>query len=218
MQRRRPTRRATRLPTASRTCPTAWASTPAAGHFRDHPERRGPHHALRRDGDGRRRVPDGEPEIRLGGEHRRRRQPRRPEQRRRRRGASGDHGNGRGQPAANVQRPGLPQGLTINPTAARSAGPSPDGGTSQPYIVMVTATDGQHSGSTNFAWDVSPPTLPDRTDVEGRPSPSRRRADYPEQLRRRTARRPAQRRRHRPHTGLISGAHRRGDPRPGRMP
>jgi Putative Ig domain len=31
----------------------------------------------------------------------------------------------------------------------------------------MTAADGLHSGSTTFNWDVAPPTLTDRTDVEG---------------------------------------------------
>lgn len=33
--------------------------------------------------------------------------------------------------------------------------------------MTVSASDGQNSGSTSFAWDVAPLTLPDRTDVEG---------------------------------------------------
>ncbi len=63
---------------------------------------------------------------------------------------------------------GLPQGLGIDPTSGIISGTlAPVGESDVTSAVTVTATDGLHSGSTTFNWDVAPPTLPDRTDLEG---------------------------------------------------
>ena len=63
---------------------------------------------------------------------------------------------------------GLPQGLGIDPTSGIISGTlAPVGESDVTSAVTVTATDGLHSGSATFNWDVAPPTLPDRTDLEG---------------------------------------------------
>ena len=84
-------------------------------------------------------------------------------------------------------------------------------GSSQPYTVTVTATDGQNSGSTSFAWDVAAPSLPDRTDVEGATVSFRTPEPYPNNSPSHSATNLPNGVSINPSTGLISGGIADGD-------